>query len=111
MEIQKNKELILAIVNKGNTDLVRSAARKAGSKGGTITGARGTANPELRKAYGISILPEKEIVFIVVDDDIKDKVRKQIYEDAGISTKGRGIVLSLPIIDAVGLLPSEEEKE
>ena len=111
METQKNKELVLAIVNKGNTDLVREAARKAGSRGGTITGARGTANPKLVEAYGISIQPEKEIAFIVVDSEIKDKVRKQIYEDAGLSTKGRGIVLSLPIIDSVGLLPSEEEKE
>ena len=111
METQKNKELVLAIVNKGNTDLVREAARKAGSRGGTITGSRGTANPKLVETYGISIQPEKEIVFIVVDSEIKDKVRKQIYEDAGLSTKGRGIVLSLPIIDSVGLLPSEEEKE
>ena len=46
-----------------------------------------------------------------MDSEIKDKVRKQIYEDAGLATKGRGIIISLPIIDSVGITPSEDEKE
>lgn len=110
----KKYELILVIVNKGTTDLVMNAARKAGSKGGTITGARGTANPELSKFYGISVTPEKEVVFIVVPSDIKDNVMKQIYDEAGIKTQGQGIILSLPITDAVGFSPivkAEENEE
>ncbi|MBS7383768.1 MAG: P-II family nitrogen regulator [Bacilli bacterium] len=104
-------ELILAIVNKGSTDLVMNAAREAGSKGGTITVARGTGNPELAKFYGIVIQPEKEVVFIVVEKEKKDAVMKKIYEDAGIGTQGQGIIISLPVIEALGLTPVEEEKE
>ena len=104
-------ELILAIVNKGSTDLVMNAAREAGSKGGTITVARGTGNPELAKFYGIVIQPEKEVVFIVVEKEMKDAVMKKIYEDAGIGTQGQGIIISLPVIEALGLTPVEEEKE
>ena len=96
-------ELILAIVNKGSTDLVMNAAREAGSKGGTITVARGTGNPELAKFYGIVIQPEKEVVFIVVEKEKKDAVMKKIYEDAGIGTQGQGIIISLPVIEALGL--------
>lgn len=109
--VNKKYELILAIVNKGSTDLVMNAARAAGSKGGTITGARGTGNPELAKFYGIVIQPEKEIVFIVVESEIKDKVIKKIYDDAGIGQKGQGIIISLPITDAIGLTPLIEEEE
>ena len=102
--VDKNEfSLVLAIVNKGNTDLVMEAARKAGARGGTITVARGTGNQELAKEYGIVIQPEKEMVFIVVSNDIKDAVMKAIYDEAGISTKGMGIVVSLPISDTVGL--------
>lgn len=104
-------ELILSIVNKGMTDLVMSAAWKAGSTGGTITAARGTANPKMSEFYGISIQPEKEVVFIVVKKSIKDKVMKAIYDEAGLSSKGQGIIISLPINDAVGLPPIEKEEE
>ena len=108
---KKQYELILAIVNKGYTDLVMSAARKAGAKGGTIASARGTGNPEMTSFYGIDIQPEKEIVFIAVESEIKDKVMKQIYEDAGIQTQGQGILLSLPVLAAEGLTPIEEIEE
>ena len=108
--MQNNEfELILVIVNKGTTDLVMSAAWKAGSTGGTITVARGTANPEMTKFYGINVQPEKEVVFIVVPVDIKDKVMKTIYDEAGLSSKGQGIIISLPIVDTVGL-PSPKKK-
>lgn len=106
---QKKYELILAIVNKGYTDLVMNAAYSQGSKGGTITVARGTGNSELTKFYGINIQPEKEIVFIVVEREIKDSVMKKIYDDAGLATQGHGIVLSLPITEAIGLTPVEQE--
>ncbi len=104
-------ELILAIVNKGSTDLVMNAANAAGGKGGTISVARGTGNPELAKFYGVVIQPEKEIVFIVVEKSIKDAVMKKIYDDAGIGTKGQGIIISLPITDTVGLTPIKEMDE
>lgn len=104
-------ELVLAIVNKGTTDLVMSAAWKAGSTGGTISVARGTANPKMTQFYGISIQPEKEVVFIVVPTTIKDKVMKAIYDEAGLSSKGQGIIISLPINDAVGLPPIKNEEK
>lgn len=110
LENKEQFELILVIVNKGTTDLVMSAAWKAGSTGGTISVARGTANPEMTKFYGINIQPEKEVVFIVVPLSIKDKVMKQIYDDAGLSSKGQGIIISLPINDTVGLSKPKQKE-
>ena len=111
-DLHKDKNqysLVLAIVNKGNTDLVMEAARKAGAKGGTIAVARGTGNPDLAKEYGIVIQPEKEMVFIVVPKEMKDSVMKAVYDEAGIATKGMGIVVSLPILDTVGLDGTHQE--
>lgn len=109
----KNYSLLIIITNKGSTDLVMNAARKAGSTGGTIAGARGTGNPDVAKFYGIAIQPEKEMVFIVVDTSIKDQVMKSIYDEAGLETPGQGIIFSLPITSAVGFdpLPKLEESE
>ena len=53
-ENNQKYELILAIVNKGSTDLVMNAANAAGGRGGTISVARGTGNPELAKFFGHS---------------------------------------------------------
>lgn len=105
MENKENYSLLVCIVNKGTTDLVMNAARQAGSTGGTIAVARGTGNPELAQFYGLAIQPEKEMVFIVVKKEIKDKVLKAVYDQAGLSTQGQGIIFSLPILDAVGLEP------
>jgi nitrogen regulatory protein PII len=104
------RSLLIAIVNSGNTDLVMTAARKAGARGGTISVARGTGNPETAAFYGIVIQPEKELVYMVVENEIKDKVMKQIYDDAGLETQGAGIIFSLPITDAIGLEPFVEKK-
>lgn len=95
------KELIFCIINNGFSDLVMSAAKREGAKGGTIFHARGTGNADIEKFFGISVSPEKEIVLIVIDADIKDKVVSAIYKDAGLDTKGQGIVFTVPVDDFV----------
>lgn len=97
----KGNSLIVCIVNQGYTDLVMEGARKAGATGGTYFKARGTGNREIEKFYGIEIKPEKEIAFIVVSNNIKEKVIKEVYASAGLDTQGQGIVFSLPVEDFV----------
>lgn len=95
-------ELILCIINNGFSDLVMDAARREGATGGTIFHGRGTGNAEIEKFFGISITPEKEIVMIVVPTEKKDSVVSAIYQDAGLDTKGQGIIFTLPVSDVVG---------
>lgn len=95
------KECIVCIINNGYADLVMEAAKREGAKGGTIFHGRGTGNADAEKFFGIKISPEKEIVLIVVYNEIKDKVVQAIYKDAGLDTKGQGIIFTLPIEDFV----------
>lgn len=97
----KKKELIVCIINNGYADLVMNAARRTGARGGTTFHARGTGNPDIEKFFGISISPDKEVVLIVIDKEIKDEVVAAIYKDAGLDTKGQGIVFTLPVDDFV----------
>ena len=98
---KEQKELIVCIVNNGFTDLVMGAAKRSGAKGGTTFHARGTGNPDIEKFFGISISPEKEVILIVVEKEIIDDVVSAIYKDAGLDTKGQGIVFTLPVDDFV----------
>ena len=61
-------EVIFCIVNAGFSDAVMDAAKEFGARGGTVIHARGTANSEAEKMFGITIQPEKEIVMMELAD-------------------------------------------
>ena len=97
-------EVIFCIVNAGFTDTVMDAAREAGAGGGTVIHARGTANSEAEKAFGIVVQPEKEVVMIIVKSEIRDAVLHALYKSVGLNTAGQGIAFSLPVDSVVGLI-------
>lgn len=95
------KELICCVINNGYSDLVMSAAKRMGATGGTIFHGKGTGAEDAEKFFGIKISPEKEIVFIVVDSKDKDNIVSEIYKEAGLDTKGQGIIFTLPVEDFI----------
>ena len=99
---EAKKELFVCIINDGFSDLVMFAAKEAGARGGTIFHGKGTGNSDMEKFFGISITPEKEIVFIVANSDEKDAIVSAIYKNAGLDTRGQGIIFTLPVSDFVG---------
>lgn len=104
-------ELIMCIVNTGFSDVVMSAAREYGAKGGTVFSARGTANQEAETFFKISIQPEKEVVMILVPTNLKDDILHALYGQVGLNTPGQGIAFTLPVDSAVGLSEGEPRKE
>lgn len=101
-----NHEVIMCVVNAGFSEAVMDAAREHGARGGTVIHARGTANSEAEKLFNISIQPEKEIVLIIVESEVKEQVLHGLYQKVGLQSAGQGIAFSLPVEDAVGLAPS-----
>jgi nitrogen regulatory protein PII len=79
------------------------AVKACGATGGTILNARGTANTEIEKFFGISISSEKELVMIIISKSIKENVLKAIYEKVGLDTPGQGIAFTVPVDDVVGI--------
>lgn len=104
-------EMVLCIVNTGFSDTVMDAAKEVGARGGTVIHARGTANKEAEQFFHITIQPDKEIVMILVPQDIKDKVLHALYQHAGLKTEGQGIAFSVPVDDVVGLAASSQKEE
>lgn len=96
-------EVIFCIVNAGFSEAVMDAAREVGARGGTVLHASGTANIDAEKMFGITIEPEKDVVMILVQSDIRDAVLHALYNSVGLKTEGKGIAFSLPVQDVVGL--------
>ena len=111
-----NYELVVCIVNTGYSEVVMDAAKEVGARGGTVIHAKGTANKEAENYFKITIQPDKEMVMILVPEDIKDAVLHAVYKSAGLKTEGQGIAFSMAVDNVVGLsaanpVPPTEEKE
>ena len=106
-----NHEVIFAIVNAGYAEDVMDIARELGVRGGTILNARGVAKEEAAAFFGITLHAEKEILMMVVEKELRDKVLNAIYKEMGMAKKAQGIAFSLPVSDVTGLVQQEEKKK
>ena len=55
------------------------------------------------KFLGVSLASEKELVLIVVKHADKNNVMTAIMQEAGLETKAKAIVFSLPVTGTAGL--------
>ena len=93
-ENMDNYEMINIIVNKGYAEDAMAAARKAGAGGGTIIGARGTAKEGDSTFFGVEIVPEKEMLMILVPHDKRDAIVQAVSSLACFEKAGSGIIFS-----------------
>ncbi len=92
MYTEKNYQMINVIVNKGYAEDAMEAARKAGAGGGTIIGARGTAKEDDAAFFGMKIVPEKEMLMILVPTDKKAAIVDAITALPCFAEAGSGII-------------------
>ncbi len=96
-------ELLVVIANQGYTEMIMDAAREASASGGTVIHAKGTGAEKAEKFLGVSIATEKEMIFMVTRKENKNAIMKAIMEKAGIESKARSIVFSLPVTETAGM--------
>lgn len=111
MKQEKQYELIMLIVSEGYATLAMDAAKKVGAMGGTLIHGRGLGTKEATKFLNITIEPEKDIVLIIAEKDMKQKIMQEITEKVGLSKEGRGVLFSCPVDKAVGLTERVEFEE
>ena len=95
--------LLTVIVNTGYAEDVMAVARKAGAKGGTILVARGTGTKEDVKFFGITLVPEKEVLMIVAEKDGVEPILAAIRTVPTLNEPGGGIVYSMNVEEFVVL--------
>ena len=89
-------DLITIIVNKGFADDAMDAARKAGASGGTIINARGTAREGDGKFFGVEIVPEKDMIFILSDKNKSEDILNAVRTLPCLAKPGSGIAFTSP---------------
>lgn len=94
---------IMVVVDKGNAESVMNAAKKAGSKGGTIINARGSGIHETTKLFAMDIEPEKEIVMILSEDKYTQAIVDGISDELEIDKPGNGIIFVQDVLQTYGI--------
>lgn len=102
-------ELLVIIANQGSIDSVMDAARNAKASGGTVIHAKGTGRERAEQFLGVSLAEEREMIFIVTPKIQKDRIMKAVMEEAGLKSKEKAFVFSLPVTSVAGLRKLEEE--
>lgn len=87
-------KMINVIVNRGYAEDAMFAARKAGAAGGTIVQARGTAKEGDAKFFGAEIVPEKDMLIILVPSDKQENIVNAIKQLKCFQKVGTGIIFS-----------------
>lgn len=108
-EDTREHDLIVAVVARGFSDYVVSAARDAGATGATIIYGRGTSDFDMQ-VMGVSIQPEREVVLILVKHNERRKIMQEIADKTSVLEVGRGICFSLPVTQVYGLAGAEMHK-
>lgn len=105
-EIKKEEEameskwkLISVIVNQGYADEAMGAARKAGAEGGTILTGRGTGTEEDVKFFGITLVPEKELLLILAQTEKAQLILEAIRSETCLQKPGSGITFCIDVED------------
>lgn len=105
------QEVLVVIGNQGYSEQIMDAARAAGAAGGTVIHAQGTGMERAEKFLGISLASEKDILFIVTKTAQKNAIMQSIMQKAGMETKAKAIVFSLPVTSTAGLRLSDDSED
>lgn len=103
--------LVVAIANRGCTDLVMDAARSAGATGGTVLHVKGAGALHAEKFFGMSIADEKEMILIVTEHDRRTNIMKAVLAKAGQATEAHAICFSMPVDQIAGFSMLKELNE
>jgi len=95
---------IFVIVDRGRGEEVMDSARRAGAKGGTIIGARGSGIHEKGRLFRMDIEPEKEVVLILSDRHQTEAIVKSVRDDLHIDEPGMGVIFVQDVHETYGVL-------
>ena len=103
-------ELLVVIANQGYSNMIMDAAKRAGAGGGTVIHAIGTGMERAESFFGVSLASEKEIIFIVSRTNQRSDIMKAVMRDAGMESKAKSIIFSLPVTSTAGLRLIEDNQ-
>jgi len=95
--------LVVAIVNQGYSEEVIRIAQESGAGGGTIMFGRGASLRSKATLLGISIEPQKEVIYVVSPQDIVPELLQKLNQACSLDEPGAGLAFALPLDAVTGL--------
>lgn len=103
VENKGKNSLIMVTCSRGCAEAVMDTAKKAGARGGTVFKARWSGGEELEQAYDLELNPEREIVAIVIPNEIRNQVMEAVNREHGLKSESQSMICSVPIDQMVRL--------
>lgn len=103
-ESSMNKKMIITIVNKDIGNDVIDVANSLGAKGATIFSGRGGGSMSSTKLFNFEIEPQKDVVLIITEDNIKNNIITALRDKLSISEPNKGIIFVLDLEESYGLI-------
>ncbi|MDR0908161.1 MAG: hypothetical protein LBM77_00190 [Spirochaetaceae bacterium] len=94
--VSVHNNMIVAVLDRGNSEALMEKARSAGARGGTVINGRGLG-PQAEKFLGITIQDEKEIIFVLSEHDKTPAIMQSMNAEFGLGTKAQGLIFCLPV--------------
>ena len=89
--------LITYIVSHGEAYDIMAVAREAGARGGTILEAHGTLRESDIEFFGMTLVSEKEMLIIVAEKELAEKILDVTKELAVFKKTGGGIIYTTEV--------------
>jgi len=96
---ESSVKLIVSIIGSGKAKGVMRAARQAGATGGTLIKAQGTGTKEDVKFFGLSMVPEKDMLLIVAPPEKAVAIFSAVNSQPVFKELGGGIAFALDVTD------------
>ena len=103
MNNKNGYHLLITIVIEGYAEKVMGVAKKCGANGGTVIKGREIGSKSGFKFFNVQVEPEKDILLIVCKDEDKNKIMEGILNKYGANTEAKGLCITLPIDNTVGM--------
>lgn len=97
-----NGSLTIVITNYGMASKILKQVKNKGVTGGTILLGTGIIQNKISKFLGIDEL-KKEIILMVIDKKIENKIHKFIVEKFKFYKKNSGILFSIDLLKSIGI--------
>ena len=95
--MESTDTLITFIVSHGDAYDIMTAAREAGAKGGTILDAHGTFRESDVQFFGMTLVSEKEMLIIVAETELAQKILDAVKDMPVFKTAGGGIIYTTEV--------------
>lgn len=103
VKMEYNAHLIIAILNKGYSDVAMEAARAAGAGGGTVVRAKGTYGKGDEHFFGMTLAEEKDTVLIVATEAQRKPIMQALMHQVTEMPELGTVTFSVPVSDTMGL--------